>query len=111
MSRMPSRLTDRDRLTIVMVTAPIARRYVARYSFARPGDLTAIGYFDWLVGLLYPARAAVYEALGLPSRRKTELIEMDEMILSTAEAIHEEREHMIPVSEAGFPTLERVTRN
>ena len=107
--RRPSRLTDRDRLTIVMVAAPIVRPYVAWYSYVDPATVTAAGYIKWWTGLVLPARRAVLDALGLPSRRKAEIEEIDATILSVAEAIHEEREHMIPTSEAGYPVLESLT--
>jgi hypothetical protein len=107
--RLPSRLTDRDRLTIVMVAAPIVRPYVARYSYVDIDQVHASNYLVWFNGLVGPAETAVREALGLPSRRRSETDEIHAAILRTAEAIHHEREHMIPVSEAGYPVLESVS--
>lgn len=108
MARKPSRLTDRDRLTIVMVAAPIVRPRVKRLGWCEPENTTAIGYWTWWWDVIVPARDAVLRALALPSRRANEIEEIEETVLRTAEAIHHAREFMIPVSEAGFP-LVRLT--
>lgn len=106
MSRLPSRLTDRDRLTIVMVAAPIVRPRVERLGWCDPENTTANGYYTWWWDVIVPARDAVLRSLALPSRRANEIEEIEGTVLSVAEAIHHEREHMIPADQAGYPTLE-----